>query len=107
MEKLLYIWALGKVTEFVKKNIYKTEIVNAGKKGMDKFNAIAEDFWNKAEKYIIKEKEIDRKLIPDALENFGEEAIHNVLKLIKDELEPKKLIQEIFDIEKSSNPNIF
>ena len=107
MEKLIYVWVLGKATEFAKKNIYRSEIVNKGKEGIEKFNAIAEDFWNKAEAYIVKEKEIDRKWLPNTIENFGEEAIQNVLKVIKEELEPKKLIQEIFDIEKSSNPNIF
>ena len=107
MEKLLYIWALGKVTEFAKKNIYRSEIVNKGKKGLEKFDGAVDNFWDKAEEYIMKEKEVDRKWIPNTIEEIGEEAIQEVIKTLRKELEPKKLIQEIFDIEKSSNPNIF
>ena len=107
MEKVLFVWAVGKVTEFAKKNIYRSEIVNAGKAGLEKFNAAIDGFWDRAEFYIMKEKEIDRKWLPGTVEKFGEEAIHEVLKTLKSELDPKKLIQDIFDIEKKENPEIF
>ena len=107
MEKLIYVWALGKATEFAKKGIYRSEIINAWKTGIEKFETVVNNFWDKAEEYILKEKEVDRKWIPDVIENLGEEAINEVVKTLREELEPKKLIQEIFDIEKSSNPNIF
>ena len=107
MEKLIYVWVLGKATEFAKKGIYRSEIINAGKAGIEKFETVVNNFWDKAEEYIMKEKEVDRKWIPNTVEKFGEEAIHNIVKVLREELEPKKLIQEIFDIEKTENPNIF
>ena len=107
METMIKVYCLNKAVEFAKKNIYRSEIVNAGKAGIEKFNAVVEKFWDKAEEYIIKEKEIDRKWIPDTIENLGEEAVHEVIKTLRKELDPEKLIQDIFDIEKIENPEIF
>ena len=107
METAIRIYVINKATEFAKTGIYRSEIVNAGKQGIEKFNAVVEKFWDKAEEYIVKEKEIDRKWIPNTIENLGEEAIHEVVKTLRVELDPKKLVQEIFDIEKAATPEIF
>ena len=107
METMIKMYAINKVVEFAKTGIYRSEIVNAGKAGVEKFNAVVEKFWEKAEEHIIKEKEIDRKWIPDTIENLGEEAVHEVIKTLRKELDPGKLIQDIFDVEKIENPGIF
>ena len=101
------MYVINKVTEFVKKNIYRSEIVNAGKAGIEKFNTVVDKFWDRAEAYIVKEKEMDRKWIPNTIENLGEEAVQEVIKTLRVELDPEKLIQEIFDIEKAATPEIF
>ena len=107
METMIRMYVINKAIEFAKTGIYKGEIVNAGREGVEKFNAVVEKFWDKAEEYIIKEKEIDRKWIPDTIENLGEEAVHEVIKTLRVELDPHKLIQDIFDTEKTENPEIF
>ena len=107
METMIKMYVINKVTEFVKKNIYRSEIVNAGKAGIEKFNDVVDNFWNKAEEYIMKEKEMDRKWIPNTIENLGEEAVQEVVKTLRKELDPKKLVQDIFDTEKTENPEIF
>ena len=107
METMIRMYAINKVVEFAKTGIYRSEIVNAGKAGVEKFNAVVEKFWDRTEAYIVKEKEIDRKWIPNTIENLGEEAIHEVVKTLRVELDPEKLIQDIFDIEKIGNPEIF
>ena len=104
METMIRMYVINKVVEFAKTNIYRSEIVNRGREGLEKFNAVAERFWDKAEEYIKKEKQIDRKLIPDAIENLGEEAIHSTVKVLREELDVKKLIQDIFNEEKKENP---
>ena len=106
-ETMIKVYCLNKAVEFAKKGIYRSEIINAGKAGIEKFETVVNNFWDKAEEYILKEKEVDRKWIPDAIEKLGEEAIHEVVKTLRVELDPEKLVQEIFDLEKSSNPNIF
>ena len=52
----------------------------------------------------MKEKEIDRKWIPDIVENLGEEAIHKAIKVLRVELDTKKLVPDIYNIEKKANP---
>ena len=103
-ETMIKMYVINKVGELAKTSIYRSEIVNAGKAGFEKFEAVVNNFWDKAEEYIMKEKEIDRKWIPDIVENLGEEAIHEVVKTLRVELDPRKLVQDIFNIEKKANP---
>ena len=98
------IYITGKILELAKTAIYRSEIINAGKTGIEKFEAVVNNFWDRAEEYVLKEKEIDRKWIPDVIENLGEEAIYKAIKVLRVELDPKKLVQDIFNIEKKENP---
>ena len=108
MDKLAAkIYLTGKILELGKTLIYKTEIVAKGKAGAEKFKQVYEGFWDKLEDLLEKEKSIDRKWIPDTIENIGEEAIHEVVKTLRVELDPRKLVQEIFDLEKAATPEIF
>lgn len=90
----------------VKSKIYKNEIINKAKSGAEKFDVIAKDFWEKLEDYILKEKEIDRKWIPNFVEEIGEDTILAYIKELKTKLIPSEFIQEIFDFEKKGNKNI-
>ena len=103
-EVMVKMYVINKVGELAKTAIYRSEIVNKGKAGIEKFEAVVNNFWDKAEEYIIKEKEIDRKWIPDVVEKLGEEAIHKAVKILRVELDPRKLVQDIFNIEKKANP---
>ena len=103
---MVKMYVINKIGELAKTSIYRSEIVNAGKTGFEKFEAVVNNFWDKAEEYIIKEKEIDRKWIPDVVEKFGEEAIHKAVKILRVELDPRKLVQDIFNIEKKENPAV-
>lgn len=107
MNTVAKIYVINKVVEFAKKGIYRSEIINVGKVGIEKFNTVVDNFWDRVEEYIVKEKSIDRKWIPDTIENIGEEAIHEVVKTLRVELDPRKLVQEIFDLEKVATPEIF
>ena len=107
METMIRMYVINKAIEFAKTGIYRGEIVNAGKQGVEKFNAVVDKFWDRVEEYVVKEKEIDRKWIPDVIEQTGEEAVHEVVKTLRVELDPEKLVQEIFDIEKAATPEIF
>ena len=107
MDKLAAkIYLTGKILELGKTLIYKTEIIAKGKAGAEKFKQVYEGFWDKLEELLEKEKSIDRKWIPDVIENLGEEAIHKAVKILRAELDPKKLVQDIFNIEKIANPNV-
>lgn len=103
---MVKMYVINKIGEMAKTAIYRSEIVNAGKAGFEKFEAVVNGFWDKVEDYISKEKEIDRKWIPDVIEQLGEEAIHEAIKVLRIELDPKKLVQDIFNIEKKENPAV-
>lgn len=106
MDKIIKVWVINKAVEMVKSKIYKNEIVNKAKSGAEKIDAIAKDFWEKLEDYILKEKEIDRKFIPNFIEEIGEDTILACIKELKTKLIPSEFIQEIFDFEKKGNKNI-
>lgn len=106
MDKMVKIWIINKATEMVVGKIYKNEIVNKAKTGAEKFDNIANDFWNKLENYVMKEKEIDRKWIPNFVEEIGEDAVLACIKELKTKMIPSEFIQEIFNFEKSNNKNI-
>ena len=103
MNKMVKIWIINKATEMVKSEIYKNEIVNKAKTGAEKFDAIAKDFWEKLESYILKEKEIDRKWIPNFIEEVGEDTILSCIKEMKTKLIPSEFIQQIFNFEKKND----
>ena len=103
MNKMVKIWIINKATEMVVGKIYKNEIVNKAKTGAEKFDNIANDFWNKLENYVMKEKEIDRKWIPNFVEEIGEDAVLACIKELKTKMIPSEFIQEIFDFEKKND----
>ena len=105
-ETMVKMYVINKIGELAKTAIYRREIINAGKAGFEKFEAVVNNFWDKAEEYIMKEKEIDRKWIPDVVEKLGEEAIHKAVKILRVELDPRKLVQDIFNTEKKANPAV-
>lgn len=106
MDKMVKIWIINKAVEMVKGKIYKNEIVNKAKSGAEKFDVIAKDFWGKLESYVMKEKEIDRKWIPNFVEELGEDVVLACIKELKTKMVPSEFIQEIFNFEKSNNKNI-
>jgi universal stress protein len=106
MDKMVKIWIINKAVEMVKGKIYKNEIVNKAKTGAEKFDVIAKDFWEKLESYVLKEKEIDRKWIPNFIEEIGEDTVLACIKELKTKLVPSEFVQEIFDFEKKGNGNI-
>ena len=103
MDKIIKVWVINKAVEMVKSKIYKNEIVNKAKSGAEKFDAIAKDFWEKLVDYILKEKEIDRKFIPNFIEEIGEDTILNYIRELKTKLIPSEFIQQIFDFEKKND----
>ena len=107
MDKLAAkIYLTGKILELGKTLIYKTEIVAKGKAGAEKFKQVYEGFWDKLEDLLEKEKSIDRKWIPDFVEEIGEEVLTEVLKEARKTFDLKVILQQIFDEEKAGNKNI-
>ena len=103
MNKLVEMYIKNKVCDFIRTSIYKIEIEKKGKAGVEKFQELTDNLWEKAERWIVEEKERDIKWIPNVIEEMGEDTIEEMIKILRKELDVKKLAQEIFDIEKKEN----
>lgn len=106
MNAIAKVYILNKVKELILKGIYKAEFTEKAKKGIDKLDEVSDRFWEKLRTYIKKEKEIDRKFIPDFAEEIGEEVLSEVLKEARKTFDLKVILQQIFDEEKLGNKNI-
>jgi universal stress protein len=107
MNTITKIYILNKAKELILKGIYKTEITEKAKKGIEKLDAVADGFWDKLREYVRKEKEIDRKFIPNFAEEIGEEILEQGIEILSKEFDIKTMIQKAFDVEKKENPKIF
>ena len=103
MNKLVEMYIKNKICDFIRASIYKIEIEKKGKAGVEKFQELTDNLWEKAERWIVEEKERDIKWIPNVIEEMGEDTIEEMIKILRKELDIKKLAQEIFDIEKKEN----
>ena len=103
MNKLVEMYIKNKLSEFIRNSIYKIEIVKKGESGIKKFQKLTDNLWDKAEKWIVEEKNRDIKWIPNIVEEITEETIHESIKTLRKELDIRKVAQEIFDVEKKEN----
>ena len=100
MNKLVEMYIKNKVSDFIRKSIYKIEIVKKGESGVKKFQKLIDNLWDKAEEWIVEEKNRDIKWLPNIVEEITEETIHEAIKSLRKELDIRKVAQEIFDVEK-------
>ena len=103
MNKLVEMYVKNKLCDFIRKSIYKIEIEEKVKAGVEKFQELTDHLWGKAEKWIMEEKNRDVKWIPNIVEEMGEDTIQEAIGIFKKKLDIKKLAQEIFDVEKKEN----
>ena len=100
MNKLVEMYIKSKISDFIRKSIYKIEITKKGKAGVEKFQELIDNLWDKTERWIIEEKNRDIKWLPNVIEEITEETIHESIKTLRKELDIRKVAQEIFNVEK-------
>ena len=103
MNKLVEMYIKNKVCDFIRTSIYKIEIEKKGKAGVEKFQELTDNLWDKAERWIIEEKNRDIKWLPNIVEEMGEDTIQEAIGILRKELDIRKVAQEIFDVEKKEN----
>lgn len=107
MKLIVETYIKNKIVAFLRKQIYKVEIVEKAKTGVERLDSVVDGVWGKLEDYILEEMKRDIKWIPNMIEELGEDTLLEAIRIFKNELDIKKLTQEIFDLEKTENPNIF
>ena len=97
MNTIIKIFLLGKIKEFVTKEVYQKEIVMNGAKGVDKLDALLDGFWDKFQAFIEKGKHSDNKYIPNFIEEPAQSITEDIFKLVRDTFDLKALIEDIVE----------
>ena len=92
---IIKMFIIGKLKEFITKEIYQKEIVLNGSKGIDKLDAVVDGVWDKFQIFIEKGKHSDNKYIPNFIEEPVQEITEEVFKLVRDTFDLKTLIEDI------------
>lgn len=100
MDVIIKMYVLGKIKEFARKRILEEEIIKGAKKGLEKLESVMKNFWENAENFIKKSKEIDNRYIPDVLEVVTEEISLEIIENFKKDINIRNLIEEILKEEK-------
>lgn len=101
-KKIVEMYIKNKLIMFLNKKILEVEIKEKVKKGIEKFEMVFNSFLNDFENWIIEEKQKDIKWLPNFIEDFTENLIHDGIKTIRNTYDIKKLIQDIFDDERKN-----
>ena len=92
---IIKMFIVGKLKEFITKEVYQKEIVLNGSKGIDKLDAVLDGVWDKFQVFIEKGKHSDNKYIPNFIEEPVQEITEDVFKLVRDQFDLKSLIEDI------------
>ena len=92
---IIKMFILGKLKEFITKEIYQKEIVMKGSKGIDKLDSVLDKFWDRAWEFIEKGRNSDNKYIPNFVEEPVQEITEEVFEVLKNTLDLRKLIEDI------------
>ena len=92
---IIKMFIIGKLKEFITKEVYQKEIVLNGSKGIDKLDAVLDGFWDKFQVFIEKGKHSDNKYIPNFIEEPVQEITEDIFKLVRDKFDLKALIEDI------------
>ena len=92
---IIKMFILGKLKEFITKEVYQKEIVLNGSKGIDKLDAVLDGVWDKFQIFIEKGKYSDNKYIPNFIEEPVQEITEEVFEVLKNTLDLRKLIEDI------------
>ena len=94
---IIKMFIIGKLKEFITKEVYQKEIVLNGCKGIDKLDAVLDGVWDKFQTFIEKGKYSDNKYIPNFIEEPVQEITEEVFKEIRAKFDLKGLIEDIVE----------
>ena len=92
---IIKMFMVGKLKEFITKEVYQKEIVMKGSKGIDKLDSVLDNVWDKFQVFIEKGRNSDNKYIPNFIEEPIQEGTEEVFEVLKNTLDLRKLIEDI------------
>ena len=90
------------LVDFTRKEILEKEIIFGAKKGIQKLEAVKNNFFVKFKDFIKKSQEINNPYIPDEIEKFTEELLLQGMEELEKIINVDDIIHKILGVEKSA-----
>ena len=94
---IIKMFIIGKLKEFITKEVYQKEIVLNGSKGIDKLDSVLDGVWDKFQVFIEKGKHSDNKYIPNFIEEPVQEITEDLFQVVRNKFDLKSLIEDIVE----------
>ena len=75
MDKQLQVILIGMLVDFTRKEVLEKEIIFGAKKGIEKLEAVKNNFFGKFKDFVKKSQKINNPYIPDDIERFTEDLL--------------------------------
>jgi len=102
MDKQLQVILIGMLVDFTRKEVLEKEIVFGAKKGIEKLEAVKNNFFGKFKDFIKKAQEINNPYIPDDIERFTEDLLLKGAETLEKTVNIDEIIHKIVGEEKTA-----
>ena len=102
MDKQLQVILIGMLVDFTRKEILEKEIIFGAKKGIEKLEAVKNNFFGKFKDFIKKAQEINNPYIPDDIERFTEDLLLKGAETLEETINVDEIIHKVLGDEKSA-----
>ena len=102
MDKQLQVILIGMLVDFTRKEILEKEIIFGAKKGIEKLEAVKNNFFGKFKDFVKKSQEINNPYIPDDIERFTEELLLKGVETLEKTINVDEIIHRILGEEKTA-----
>ena len=102
MDKQLQVILIGMLVDFTRKEVLEKEIIFGAKKGIEKLEAVKNNFFGKFKDFIKKAQEINNPYIPDDIEKFTEDLLLKGAETIEKTVNVDEIIHKILGEEKTA-----
>ena len=102
MNAQLKIILVTMLVDFTRKEILEKEIIFGAKKGIQKLEAVKNNFFVKFKDFIRRSQKINNPYIPDEVEKFTEELLLQGTEELEKNINIDDIIHKILGVEKSA-----
>ena len=91
------LYVRDKFKEALKEGVLNLELNDKASTGLVKMSKLIDNFWDKLEGIVLREKSIDRKWVPNLVEEFSEDLLLEIIRDMKRTYDLRAIAQEAFD----------
>ena len=102
MDKQLQVILIGMLVDFTRKEVLEKEIIFGAKRGIEKLEAVKNNFFGKFKDFIKKAQEINNPYIPDDIERFTEDLLLKGTETLEETINVDEIIHKVLGDEKSA-----